>query len=196
MKDIKTDLEILQLYDIYLPDSTLYLGSHGTIDGEESGVDFQMAERLIKNLHVLDKEENKNGIFIKMNNPGGCSVHGLAIYDAIKACRSHVTIIGYGHIMSMGSVIFQAADMRVMAPHARMMLHMGSAGFSDSMGNFYSNVEEFKKLDEMLLDIYMTKIKEKKPRFQRAKLKANMAVDWYLNGKEAIELGLSDRVLE
>jgi len=191
-----TEFTLWHEYDVSFRDKVIYIGSHSEDEDGESGVDFQMAERVIKNLHFLDRELHDNGITIKMNNPGGCSVHGLAIYDAIETCTNHITAIGYGHIMSMGAIIFQAADTRIMAPHSRMMLHKGSAGFADSMDNFYANVEEFKKLDEMLYSILLKRIKEKKPRFKKSQLEAKMSSDWYIGPKEAIELGLCDKVLE
>jgi len=171
------------------------MGSHGEdYEVGESGVDYAMAERVIKNLHFLDRSEGE--ITIIMNNIGGDVYHGMAIFDAIKACENEVTIIAYGHAMSMGSVIMQAADTRIMTPNARMMLHYGYGGHNDHLKNLYKHIDELKKLDKIINQIYLEKIKEKKPRFTMKQLEEKMNFDWFLDAKESIEFGLCDKILE
>ena len=53
----------------------------------------------------------------------------MAIYDAIQACKSYVTI-GYGQAESMSGIILQAADNRLMSPHSHFMAHFGSTDCS------------------------------------------------------------------
>jgi len=107
-------------------------------DGEESGTDSHMAERVIKNLQILENvsESGEDPITIVMNNPGGCWFSGMAIYNAIQACKNHVTIICYGQVMSMGSIIFQAADERIMSEDCDMMIHYGENGFFGNAKSF------------------------------------------------------------
>lgn len=172
------------------------MGSHYSDSEDESGVDSVMAERVIKNLHVLDKVVHTDGITIKMNNIGGDIYHGLAIYDAIITCQNKVRIITYGHAMSMGSLILQAADERVLSPNARMMLHYGQGGISDHLKNVYRHTEELKRLDKIINSIYLSKIKETKTRFTMKNLEDKMNFDWFLSPEEALEYGLCDRILE
>ena len=107
---------------------TIYMGSAGyTYDEGETGVDHFMAEYLIKGMHSLESK-NKKPILIIMNNPGGDWYHGMAIYDAIKSSPCECTIKVYGHAMSMGSIILQAADNRIMMPNSRFMIHYGYDG--------------------------------------------------------------------
>lgn len=193
-KYTKDDIDKFHDYEIWLPDNTMYIGSHQYVEDEESGVDHFMAERVIKNLHILDRTLHEKGITIKMNNLGGSVNHGLAIYDAIVTCENHVTVIAYGHVMSMGSIILQAADTRCMTSLCRMMLHTGGLSLGAEAPNFYKNVEEFKVLDEMTYEIYLKKINDKKPEFSKSQLKRKMATDWYLGPQEAIAYGLCDKV--
>ncbi len=88
---------------------TIYMGSVRGEMGDEPGVDAFMAESVIKAMYLLETL-NSDPITILMNNPGGDFFHGLAIYDAIQTAKSHCTIKVFGHAMSMGSVILQAAD--------------------------------------------------------------------------------------
>lgn len=107
---------------------TIYMGSlNNMIDGE-SGVDNFMAEYFIKGMHILENMSN-DPIIVVMNNPGGEWYHGMAIYDAIICSPCKIIMKVYGHAMSMGSIILQAADYRIMMPNARMMIHYGFSGF-------------------------------------------------------------------
>lgn len=158
------DTDKLFEHGLDLKNRLVYMGSVDRLgdDDEEDGssCDFRMAEKLIKALHLL--EANGTGdITIIMNNGGGSEYHGMAIYDAIRGCKSKVTIKVYGLAMSMGSLILQAADERIMAPHARFMIHYGSWGTSDHPKITYKHVEEGKRWDVIMEDIYIEKMLEK-----------------------------------
>lgn len=190
----RDDIDKLHDYGIYLPTRTIYMGSEDTsVDGDESGTDAKMAERLVKNLRVLDSQ-NAEPITIIMNNIGGYEYHGYAIYDAIVACRSKVTIEVLGHAMSMGSVILQAADERVMHPRARMMIHYGTWGYNGHAKTAQKWAEEGKFQDQQMEQIYMSRMLAKDPTFSLAKLKRMCDHDTFFSAREAVELGLADKV--
>ena len=83
-------------YVIHIPTRTIYVGSTSS-DNDDTGTDFRMAEYAIKALHLLDQTTGQ--INVVLNNLGGDCYHGLAIYDAIKACQNEVSILGTGSIM-------------------------------------------------------------------------------------------------
>jgi len=181
-------------YDINIPARTIYMGSvNVSDDGNESGVDAIMAERVIKALNLLDASEGN--ITIIMNNPGGDWYHGMAIYDAIKACKNHITIKVFGMAMSMGSVILQAADERIMAPNSRFMIHYGYAGGQMESTNLLRWAEEEKKISKKMEEIYMEKILQKHPNFKLKQLQKMLNPDTILSPEETIILGLADKVL-
>jgi ATP-dependent Clp protease, protease subunit len=179
---------------IYIPTRHIYMGSESYEEGEESGCDGLMAERIIKNLHVLESI-NKEPITILMNNIGGDEYHGFAIYDAIQLCESHVTIKVLGHAMSMGSIILQAADDRIMAPTSRQMLHYGTWGIHDHAKTTQKWAKEGEKIDKWMEQMYLAKMKEKNPHFTLARLQRMLDHDTFLTAKESVECGLADKVL-
>lgn len=192
----RDDIDKFFDYGIDLSTNTLYIGSgHG--DSEtEGGVDHLLAERVVKGLHLLDARAS-NGITIKMNNIGGEVYHGLAIYDAIKACKNHITIIVYGNAMSMGSIILQAADRRIMMPHATVMIHHGHTGYSGHPKSFINAAKEEKRLIDVTMDIYMKRIQEKHPKsrvYNRAFLDKLLNFDTFIPACEAVTIGLADEV--
>lgn len=194
----RDDIDKFFDYEIYLPTRTLYMGSAiNDPDSGESGTDGAMAERVIKGLHILDSSApNGDGpITIIMNNIGGDEYHGLAIFDAIKSCKNHVTIKVFGHAMSMGSIILQAADVRIMSPNSRMMIHYGTWGVHDHSKIAYKWAEEGKKFDEWMENLYLDKINDKHPDFKKQTIKKWLDHDTFFTATEAVNLGLADKVV-
>lgn len=195
-KLIRDDVDKFHDYSLYIPQRTMFMGSEDySLEHGESGTDGLMAERTIKNLAILEHLSNAP-ITIIMNNIGGDEYHGFAIYDAIKACKSRVTIKVFGHAMSMGSIILQAADERVVAPTSRQMIHYGTWGLHDHAKTSQKWAEEGKKIDAWMEQMYLTRIKEKHPDFKLTKLKHLLDHDTFLTAKESVEFGLADSVLE
>jgi len=197
-KIVSDDVSIFHNYDLHIPTRTIYVGSSfGDMEGGESGTDNFMAEKVIKDLHILDNvgQDGDKPINIIMNNPGGDWYHGMAIYDAITACKNHITITIFGYAMSMGSIILQAADERVMSRNSRMMLHYGEDGYAGHTLDFQQTAEESKYTTKIMENIYLDRIKVQKKRFNLKKLQELIRFDRYLSAEEAVNLGLCDKVI-
>lgn len=184
-------------HGLAIPSRTLYMGSmsYEKNDKSESGVDFRMAENVIKGLHILTNMDAINEITILMNNIGGDEYHGFAIYDAIKYSKAPVKIIVYGYAMSMGSVILQAAKKRVMTPNATMMVHMGSLDVGLDQRDITSFKGEWDRINMLTNEIYLGKIREHNPRYSPNQLNELLSTDRYLSAKQSVELGLADEVM-
>jgi ATP-dependent Clp protease protease subunit len=191
----KDDSDRFHDYGIYIPTRTIYMGSETVSSDSESGCDAFMAERAIKNLHILDKL-SESQITIIMNNIGGDTYHCFAIYDAVRACRSHVVIKVVGHAMSAGSIILQAADERIMTPSSRQMIHYGTFDISGHAKTTQKWAEEGKKIDKWIEQMYLSRINEKNPDFKLATLQRRLDHDTFLNAQESVDLGLADKVEE
>lgn len=191
----RDDLDRFHDYSIYLPTRTLYMGSEQyDMDSGESGTDGAMAERVVKNLHLLDSISD-DPITIIMNNIGGCEYSCFAIIDAIRQCRSHVQVTAMGHAMSAGSLILQAADKRVMAPLAVQMIHYGTWAANDHSRTFQKWAKEGDRIDKWMEQYYLEKILEKHPKFALSKLRNMLNHDTFLTAQESVDLGLADEVL-
>lgn len=189
----RDDIDKLYDYDLYVPSRTIYMGSTETdMERGESGTDAVMAERVIKALHLLDQKDEP--ITIIMNNPGGDWYHGMAIYDAIKGCKSHVTVKVYGMAMSMGSLILQAADERILTPNARFMIHYGYMGFEGHSKTFDKWAEENKKLNGEMEQILLARIRQKNANYSLKQLQELLDHDTILNSQETVNLGLADKI--
>jgi ATP-dependent protease ClpP protease subunit len=154
--------EIDNWFDLNVDVTTraIYMGSLGKEDDtSETGVDHVMAEYLIKGMHVLHAKNSKP-ITIIMNNPGGNWYHGMAIYDTIKSSPCECTITVYGYAMSMGSIILQAANRRVMMPNSRFMMHYGTDGVAGHSKIVYKWADEGKRINWQMENIYLDSMLE------------------------------------
>ena len=197
--------ENMHSYNIDAKQREIYLhGHHGSFD-DDPGVEYRMSTTFIKNIRHLDAQKN-DPILVHMHSIGGNWGDGMAIYDAIKLAKSHVTILVYGQAESMSSIILQAADSRVMMPSSYFMSHYGSSDCSGS----YLDAQNWAKFEqvilEQMLDIYTgrctkgkffkehykTVTPEKVKGYIRRKLKSG---DWYLNAHESVYYGFADVVI-
>ncbi len=183
----------------YLPSKRLiHIGSHDAemISAEgESGTDCQMAEFFIKSITHLNLISSKP-IIVHMNNLGGDWYHGMAIYDAIRASPAHVYGICWGYAMSMGSIIIQACDTRIAAPHCTFMVHDGYEGFNGTPRSFQAWAKHSEKLRQRMYEIYLSRMKAMKKRITLKKIENMCSHDTIFSADEAIQHGLADWVLD
>lgn len=176
--------------DVDIETRTIWLGSVANEHSDEPGVEFQMAERFIKQIKFLESL-GSDPITILMNNPGGDVYHGLAIFDSIRYSPCDTTIVVYGHAFSMGSVILQAATRRVMMPNSTMMIHTGTDGLSPDTHakDFYRVAEEGQRLDQVTSTLLWVK-----SRLESAELEKLLQFDTFLSPEKALELGFIDEI--
>ena len=192
------DIIVLHDYGLDITNRTIYISTEEINDGEESGVDAKLAERVIKNLRLLDSQakEGDKPITLILSGNGGDWYSACAIYDAISLCKNEVIAIAYGSIMSAHSIIFQAADQRVMTKFATQMIHFGYFGAENHTKVFKSWAKESERIDGIMEDIYLNRIQEKKPDFKRKDLQKMLMVDSILDSAQSVEFGLADSILE
>lgn len=178
--------------DLYVPTRTVYIGPTAA-DGE---TDVIMAERAIKNLHILDSKSS-DPIEVLMINPGGHFDAGMAIYDAIQLCKSPITVKVFGYAYSMAAVILQAADTRIISPNARLMIHYGEEGLSSNHPKITKKWKiQYDKDSLWMKNQFLDRIREKQPEFTAAQMEKLLDFDTILNAQEAVDLGLADKVME
>lgn len=193
----------IHTHDIDFENRIIYLHGGDPVDGCEPGVDYRMSSKFIKNLNILTLS-SKDPIFIHMNTIGGEWSYGMAIYDAIKKCPCHITIVAYSWARSMSSIIFQAADKRILMPYACFMIHWGTYSDSGHYLTVKSGMEFGQKTEKMMLDIYSEKCVDG-PFFKSQNMnvqdvskyiedKIITKSDWWLTAEEAVHYGFADQV--
>jgi len=198
MAYVKEDIDRWFDYS-YLPSKRwIYVGSHNaeTESGEgESGTDCQMAEFLLKAILHLNQISSKP-MMIHMNNLGGSWYHGMVLYDAIRASRAHVYGICWGYAASMGSIIIQACDTRIVAPNCTFMIHDGSENLSGSCKAIEAWAKSAAKTRKQMYNIYFSRMKLAKPRITLKRIEELCSHDTIYTADEAVNQGLADWILE
>lgn len=195
---VKDDIDRWFDYSYLSSKRMIHIGSH---DAEmthyqgESGTDCQMSEFFIKAITHLHTISSKP-IFVHMNNLGGDWFHGMSIYDAIIASTSHVYGICWGYAMSMGSIIIQACDTRIIAPHCTFMIHDGDESLIGTCKTVERWAKFAAKTRRQMYEIYLSRMKPAKPRITLQKIEELCSHDTIYTAEEAVNQGLADWVLE
>jgi len=190
-------------YGIDVENREIYLTSWiGNVD-EEPGVDYRMATQFIKNIRFLDNINNQP-ILIHLTSLGGEWTHGMSIYDTILQTVSPTIILIHGEAMSMGTVILQSADYRVMSPNSIFMAHLGTSGITTEHKAAMASADWCKQITKEMIDIYAERsmgspafINKKKVSdvANAIRTKFNNKGDWYLTPEECLHYGFIDGIL-
>ena len=101
----------------------------------------------------------------------------------------------YGHVQSMGTIILQACKKRYLSPNCEFMIHYGTAEDSNHSKNFIAFAKQEEKCLKKMEEIYLSRIKDKHPRFTIARLQEMIKWDKWITPKEAVNLGLADKII-
>lgn len=196
MRFRKDNIDRFLCHDVDVDNRIIYLGSDGDTEGSEHGVAYDLSKNFIKNLLILDGKapDGDEAITVFMNNPGGDYYHSLAMYDAMKSCKNHITVMVFGQSFSAASIILQAADERLLSQRSRLLIHYGSEYYAGHTQDLIKFGEESKRCVRELEDLYLEQIHKKHPQFTREDLQKRMNFDCWLSAKEAVKLGLADGI--
>lgn len=188
---------------IYITGVVDYIAGTGVEETEQPGVEFIMATRMIKNLHIL-QEKTEESITIHLKTNGGHWTQGISMFDAIKASSNHIKIINYAEARSMSSLIFLAGDEQVMHKHSKFMFHTGTIHTGGTTKQFRTEYQENEKAMEQMLDIYVEHLFGKPYWVNKSKhqirnwliKQMDAKEEVYLSADEAVEIGFADRIIE
>jgi len=198
---IETKLKNFFDYNIDVDRRLLYYGMNSSVEVSSSTdspiqeVNDWSSEQLIKGLSYLDDLNHKT-ITIIWNSDGGFWDSGIGVYEFIRTMKSPVKMICYSRCRSMGSVILQACKKRILTKNCRFMIHYGREAVDEVHSKDFKRIaEEAERINEIMERIYLSRIKEKHPRFTLQKLRELMKYDCYMSADEAVRLGLADEVI-
>jgi len=184
---IEQDARGERSFDIYsrlLKDRIIFIGT---------GIDDFVANSVIAQMLFLQMQDPKKDIHIYINSPGGSVTAGLAIYDTMQFVTCDVNTYCIGIAASMGAVLLTAGTKgkRFCLPNAHVMIHQVSGGAQGAASDvertlgFMFNLK--KRLNGILAKHTGQDIKT---------IDQDADRDNYMNGEQAVDYGLVDRVLE
>jgi ATP-dependent protease ClpP protease subunit len=201
-------LSDVHAHQVNLNTREVYIHSYYSKDDEtEPGVDYRQATTFIKNLHILDIGEDPKPVLIHMQSDGGCWDNGMAMFNAIEYARSYTTILAYSQASSMSGILLQSASLRVMMPDCHFLMHFGDIGYASHPMAFKA-VADFQIIAcKRMLEIFAKRAYETGSHWRKRKSyteqsaynyfekKLEKKVDWYIDAREAVDLGLADQIV-
>lgn len=189
---------------IYLFGAEAYQAGNGGGDDSEPGIEYVIANRFIRNMNLCMRVNPDKAIVIHMKTNGGHWEEGMAIYDMIKSCPVPVTILSYTHARSMSSLIFQAANKRVMMPNSSFMFHDGTLSIEGTVKQVVSAIDFGKISDATMMSIYVQAMKSQGKMKKRSKkaieewvrTQMDKKEDVYLTASQAVEYGFADQIFD
>ncbi len=130
-------------------------------------------------------------IDLRLNSPGGSVFDAVAIYNALKRHEGTITVWIDGIAASAASYIAMAGDEIVMPENAFLMIHDPSGAVIGTAEDMRATAEALDKVKGSLIQGYAAK--SSKPDEDIATL---MAAETWLDAKDAMDLGLVDRIAE
>lgn len=155
-------------------------------------VNSESVNSLISQIRYLAREEPGKEITIYINSPGGEVSSGLALYDVMKAVKCPIRTVCVGTAASMGAVLFAAGDRRDMLPHAQLMIHdpliSRTGGNALSLKTISDSLMRTREITGQILARHTGRTLEE--------IYEKTATDSYFYGEEALEFGLTDRIID
>lgn len=158
------------------------------------------AEKFSKTLLLMSIERQFNPerpIRVFINSGGGSVGAGFAMMEMIERVRREfrvrVETIITGFAFSMGAIVFQAGDRRVMGPFSTMMLHSSEwsvTGSDERVFRDYARLSSIYK--EMVGELFARRTGRHTPRWWVRYVYGGG--DRFLTAGEALALGLADEV--
>jgi ATP-dependent Clp protease protease subunit len=173
-------------YDIYsrlLKDRVVFI---------VGGIDDHVANLVVAQLLFLESENPDKDVHLYINSPGGVVTAGMSIYDTMQYIKPDVSTICVGQAASMGSLLLAGGTKgkRYCLPHARIMIHQPSGGFSGQASDIDIHAREVLKLRARLNDILAKHTGQTVERVERDSDRDN-----FMDAEAAVEYGLIDTVL-
>jgi ATP-dependent Clp protease, protease subunit len=157
------------------------------------GVEPVMADLIIAQLLFLEYEDPDGDIMIYVHSPGGHVEAGLAIYDTMQFIKPDCSTICVGMAASMGAVLLAsgAKDKRYILPHARVMIHQGSAGIPHATP---SDIEIYAK-EILRTKAVLNEVLARHTGKTVEQVEKDTDRDYWMSGDDAKAYGIVDHVM-
>jgi ATP-dependent Clp protease protease subunit len=158
-----------------------------------SGVlDEAMGNRLSTGLLVLSARDPRADIHLWINSPGGSVPSMLAIRDVIKLIPNDVSTLAMGIACSAGQFLLSAGTRgkRFALPHARVLLHQGSAGIGGTAMDIAIQADDLRHTRDTVLSLISQDTGQDVETVERDSRR-----DRWFSAAEALDYGFIDAVV-
>lgn len=120
-----------------------------------SGIDKDVAEKVVRQLLMLEADDENKPIWIFINSPGGEVYSGFAIYDVVRFIKCPVYMLGIGLVASAASLIYLAVpkERRYALKNSTYLIHQPLASMKGNATDIEIYADKLNKTKERLNSI-------------------------------------------
>ena len=155
-------------------------------------INKELADSIVRQLLILDSDDEKAPIYMYIDSPGGDVDAGFAIFDMIRYVKAPVYLIGMGLIASAATLVLLAVqkDRRLGLPNSRYLIHQplgGMRGVATDIEIYAKDMEKIRaKLNKIIADETGTSLEQVTKDTER---------DYWLDSDEAVKYGLISKII-
>jgi ATP-dependent protease ClpP protease subunit len=148
--------------------------------------------------------ENANGLDVTFNiaSEGGSYFEGLTMAAMISSYKGKTTAKGIGIVASAATVVFLAADEKVLTSNSFFMIHSAWSGAEGNAKQISKTVELLNRVDEQMVNIYTAQMESKGKLINnsiedtKAYVRNMMSEETWLTAEEAVDYGFADYIMD
>lgn len=120
-----------------------------------TALDEEIGNRLCQQLMLLSADDARRDISLWINSPGGSVAAMLAIRDVMRLVPNEVSTLAMGLACSAGQFLLSSGTRgkRFALPHARILLHQGSAGIGGTAVDIGIQADDLRHTRDVVLGL-------------------------------------------
>ena len=155
-------------------------------------INKELADSIVRQLLILDSEDEKSPIYMYIDSPGGDVDAGFAIFDMIRFINAPVYLIGMGLIASAATLVLLAVDkeFRIGLPNSRYLIHQplgGMRGVATDIEIYATDMEKIRAKSNSLI--------AEQPGTRLEQVTKDTERDFWLDSDEAVKYGLISKII-
>ena len=156
-------------------------------------INKELVDSIVRQLLILDSEDEKTPIYMYIDSPGGDVDAGFAIFDMIRFINAPVYLIGMGLIASAATLVLLSVDkeFRIGLPNSRYLIHQplgGMRGVATDIEIYAKDMEKIRaKLNSLIAEQTGTSLEQVTKDTER---------DFWLDSDEAVKYGLISKIIK
>ena len=159
----------------------------------DTALDDETGALLCAQLVLLSAEDPATDISLWINSPGGSVTAMLAIADTMRLVPNDVSTVVLGMAYSAGQFLLCCGTQgkRYALPHAKVLLHQGSAGIGGSAVDIELQADDLRHMRDTVLEIIAERTGKTSQEVFEDSLRDHM-----FTAEEARDYGFVDQVVE
>ncbi len=158
-------------------------------------IDKDLADKIVRQLLILEADDDKKTIYMYIDSPGGDVDAGFAIFDMIRFIKAPVVLIGMGLIASAATLVLLAVpkEKRVGLPNSRYLIHQPMLG--GTMQAVATDIEIHAKEMEKTRAL-LNKIIAEETGTPLDQVTKDTDRDYWLDAEESVKYGLISSIVK